>query len=131
MERTYVSPPFFISLLLTASKLVDYSLAYILIVWCEVRVKGIIIQGVQESVITLDCHGFIETQLRKEKKVQNMNGMVVKNRGLNVCDVIHCYQLPPEASLSELLWSSLSIYFFFFRRFLFPSPPFFFLLGPD
>ena len=45
-------------------------------------------------------------------------------------DIIHWY-LPPEASLSELLWSSLSIYFFFFRRFLFPSPPFFFLLGPD
>merc|ERR1712173_79826 len=36
----------------------------------------------------------------------------------------------PEASLSELLWSSLSMYFFFFLRFLFPSPPFFFLLGP-
>ena len=43
---------------------------------------------------------------------------------------VGCY-LPPEASLSELLWSSLSIYFFFFRRFLFPSLlPFFFLLGP-
>merc|ERR1712038_245409 len=31
----------------------------------------------------------------------------------------------PEALLSELLWSSLSMYFFFFLRFLFPSLPFF------
>ena len=48
------------------SMVTNHSLSFILIAWCEVRVKGIIIQGVQESVTTLVCHGFIETQLRKE-----------------------------------------------------------------
>lgn len=47
--------------------MVNHSLAFILIVRCKVRVEGIIIQGVQESVTTLVCHGFIETQLRKEQ----------------------------------------------------------------